>query len=116
VEAQDKYRDYWKARELKERLALKRLEVRDHLVRGSLRLRQDPQTSRLKADPSTSNIWDPIRKPSCFWLENLQLNSWSGRKDGNQVSQPELVAAGLSSRVDPRHLQLFAEAGNSRFE
>ena len=26
-----------------------------------------------------------------------------------QVSQPELVAAGLSSRVDPRYLQLFAE-------
>jgi hypothetical protein len=45
---QEKYGNYWKVQELKEKLALKRMKVR-----GALR-------SRLK--PPTSNLWGPLLK------------------------------------------------------
>jgi hypothetical protein len=111
MKLEERYHHYWKVRELKEKLALKRLEVRG-APRGR-GLRSTPfevKASNLKGrrpGPRGNSVPDPQTQQ---YLASRAAVKILVREEGwYQVSQPDLVAAGLSSRVDPRYLQLFVE-------
>lgn len=113
---QVRYQDYWKAREVKEKLSLKRLEVK-----GALRSRStsfEVNASNLKAAGRSSNL-KPSRsrsQPSSLetstqrYLASRSAIKLLVKEEGwYRVTQPELISAGLSSRVNPRNLQLYVE-------
>lgn len=115
---EERYHHYWRARELKEKLALKRLEIR-----GPVRLRSTSfkvKASNLKAEGRTSNLqrlWAEGRssRPGADLLMQQHLASRPAvkllvREEGwYRVAQSELLAAGLSPRANPRYLQLYVD-------
>jgi hypothetical protein len=110
---EERYRDFWRVQELKEKLALKRLEVkgapRGHGLRtgNKVPLRIGPtglegRGFHRKPSPSETAIQQ--------YLAGRHAVKLLVREEGwYRVSRSELVAAGLSSELDPRYLQLFAE-------
>ena len=109
---QEKYQHYWKVRELKEKLALKRLEVRGAPRKGlrtgnKVPLRIGPKGLEVRG---YQRKLDPSATATQQFLAGRPAVKLMVREEGwYVVSQPELLAAGLSSRVDPRYLQLFVD-------
>jgi hypothetical protein len=110
---QERYQHYWKVRELKEKLALKRLEVRG-APRGR-GLRSTPfevKASNLKArristlSPQSSSLDTATQQ----YLASRPAVKLLVKEEGwYRVTQPELIAVGLSPKANPRYLQLFVE-------
>jgi hypothetical protein len=115
---QEKYHHYWKVREIKEKLRQKSSVI-------SHRSSALKVTSNLKAGGRSSNL-KPLRLSPQSRYESIPTSSLDTamqqflagrpavklfvREEGwYQVSQPELVAAGLSPKTNPRYLQLFVE-------
>jgi len=109
----ERYHHYWKVQDLRERLALKRLEVRGaprgHGLRSGNKvpLRIGPMGLEGRgfhrgSDPAASEIQRYLAgKPGAKLF--VKEEGWY------RVSQSELVAAGLSPRANPRYLQLYAD-------
>jgi len=129
MKLEERYRHYWKVEELKEKIRSQgsrsvplkeRSRLREgfggQVTRGSLTLeaRQNrllassPKGTLLKATGRSS-------RPEADLLVQQYLASHSAiklfvKEEGwYRVSQPELVAAGLSPRVNARNLQLYVE-------
>jgi hypothetical protein len=115
---QERYHHYWKVQDLKEKLALKRLEGREaHRSRGATHKGEVSNCMACRADISGKSFNTRLRSQSSSLDTRMQQllasspavklfvkeEGWYG------VSQPELVAAGFSSKVNPKYLQLYAE-------
>jgi hypothetical protein len=135
LSVQERYQDYWKIQELKEKLALARLEAP-----GTSRLRRDSRIAcpveyspsipqdKLKAGRTELLALSPggtLLKPLKAGRrgkrsDQKRLQQWTlaekpavkllVREEGwYRVSQPELVTAGLDPKTNPRLLQLFVD-------
>jgi hypothetical protein len=112
---QERYQHYWKAKELREKLALKRLEVRGAPRGRALRtgnkvpLRSGPKGLEVRGR-GYNKVSDPATNEVQRYLAGKPGVKFFVKEDGwYRVSQPELVAAGLSSKVNPKYLQLYVE-------
>jgi hypothetical protein len=107
---QERYQHYWKVRELKEKLALKRLEVREAPRGRGLRSTSfEVKASNLKPlrpRPQTSSLDTETQQ---FLAGRAAVKLFVKEEGWYRVSQPELVAVGLSPRANPRYLQLYTE-------
>jgi hypothetical protein len=110
---QERYHHYWRVREVRENLSKKRsvISYQSSAIKAASDLKVGGRSSNLKPfrpDPLTS-------RPKADLLVQQSLAGRSAvklfiREEGwYRVSQPELVAAGLNPRVNPRYLQLFVE-------
>jgi hypothetical protein len=108
---QERYRDYWKIQGLKERLSKKLSAIRYQLsaIKAS-------NLKARRAGPRGNSVPDPLSsRPKADLLIQQSLASRAAvkllvKEEGwYRVTQPELVAAGLSSRINPRYLQLYGE-------
>jgi hypothetical protein len=113
----ERYEEFWRVQELREKLALKRLEVRGAPRGRDLRSALfGVNASNLKAEGRSSNL-----KPSRLIAQSSSLDTATQRSLASRsaikllvreegwyrVSVSELEAAGLSSGVDPRSLRLY---------
>jgi hypothetical protein len=119
---QERYRHYWRVRELKEQIrsqGLRSTTFKDRFARGSLTLEakqkgwlaSSPAGTLLKArrtDPLTSRP-EADRLMQQYLAGVLSVKLFVKEEGWYQVTQPELVAAGLNPRVNPRHLQLYTD-------
>ena len=109
---QEKYWDYWKVQELMERLQLA------PEVRGALRVRSLRTGNEVpsRSGPTGLEGGGFHRQPD---LAANEVQRYLAGKPGvklfvreegwYRVTQPELVAAGLSPKINPRYLQLYVE-------
>jgi hypothetical protein len=126
---QERYRDYWKIQELKERLALKRLEAkgagtsfpRGAALRASrIEASASSLPSGIKGEYSTGRALLKRSAPLSSRPEaDLLVQQYLAGKPAvklfvkeegwYRVTQAELVAAGLSPKTNPQFLQLYVE-------
>jgi hypothetical protein len=107
---QERYEHYWKVQELKQRLAHKpKAKVKVEVKGPSLRhgLRSGPtglegKGFHRKPDPAGIEVQRYLAGKSAVKIP-VKEEGWY------RVTQPELVAAGLSSKVNPKYLQLYAD-------
>jgi hypothetical protein len=107
----ERYQQYWKVRELKEKLAQKpkakvKVEAKGKVLRLSAAQFSVLSARNLKRRPQSSSLDNAVQQ---FLASRPAVKLFVREEGWYRVSQPELVAAGLSPRVDPRYLQLFAE-------
>ena len=131
----ERYDQYWRARELKEKLAQKRLEGKGALGPKITTLKAEASNSiALGANASAKSLTATLSAQSSSPVATTQQNLASQlsmkltiKEQGwYRVTQPELVAAGLNPSVNPRYLQLYADGveqpmwvsgeGDSRFD
>jgi len=119
---QERYHHYWKVQELKERLGKRPSPIRHQqsaksASSGETR-RAAAQSSVLSTDQfrlSPQSRYESIPTSSLDTVVQQSLASHPAvkltvREEGwYRVTQPELVVAGLSSKVNPEYLQLFME-------
>jgi hypothetical protein len=111
---QEKYEEFWRIEELKEKLSLKRLEAEGagtSSPRGALTLEANASNLKpLGAAPQGNLVSDPQSSAMQRSLAGTRDVKIYVREEGwYRITQPELMAAGLSPRVNPRNLRLFAE-------
>jgi hypothetical protein len=113
MKLQERYRDFWRIQDLKEKLALKRLEGKGAPRGRGLRtgnkvpLRSGPTGLEGKgfhrqSDSSANEVQRYLASKSAVKIP-VKEEGWY------RVTQPELLAVGLSSKVNPKYLQLFVE-------
>jgi hypothetical protein len=111
---QERYHHYWRVQDLKEKIRSQGLRS----AKGALRLRSSRTGSKIplrtgptglegrgfhrRSDPSANEVQRVLAGRAAVKL-SVKEEGWY------RVSQPELVAAGLSPRVNPHHLQLFVD-------
>jgi len=118
----EKYHQYWKARELKERLndryRSRSTSFKDRFAQGALTLEakqnrllaSSPAGTLLKArraGPRGNSVPDPQTQWSLASRAAVKL--FVKEEGWYRVTQPELVAVGLNPRANPHHLQLYAD-------
>jgi len=135
---EEKYDQYWRVRELKEKLAQKRLEGKGALgsritpayAKSASAGRSLEAASALGADSSAKSLTSTLSPQSSSLLSQSLSSPQSssllatmqqllaGRPSVKltikeqgwyRVTQPELVAAGLNPMVNPRYLQLYVD-------
>ena len=110
---QERYQHYWKAQELKGETETEVISYRSsghQQLKVASNLKAGGRSSNLKPfrpGPRGNSVPDPQTQQ--YLASRPAVKLFVKEEGWYQVSQPELVAAGLSSRVDPRYLQLFAE-------
>ena len=111
---QERYRDFWRAQDLKEKIRSRGLGS----AKGSLRLPSLRSGNKvpLRSGPTGLEGRGFHRKPDPAGIEVQRYVAGKSavklfvKEEGwYRVTQPELVAAGLSSKVNPKYLQLYAE-------
>ena len=108
---EEKYRRYWRAQEVRERLSLKWMDVGGPFRRipfgAGLRDFSGDRSSvleqpRMRMDEHYTPVqWRLAGGPAVKVL--LKKEGWY------RLGQPELLAAGLDASVDPRYLQLYVD-------
>jgi hypothetical protein len=109
MRVQEKYRDFWKIQELREKLARKRStpayakpasagrSFEERFALGAFYSRQEKRSSE----------WEMIVQR--FLAGRPAVKLYVKEEGWYRVSQTELAAAGLNARVNPRYLQLYVE-------
>jgi len=119
---QEKYRDYWRVQELKEKLndryRSRITSFKDRFAQGSLTL-EAGKTRSLASSPAGTLLKGRRPAPRGDSVPDPQTQQFLAggpaikilvREEGwYRVTQPELVTAGLSSKVNPKYLQLYVE-------
>jgi len=102
MKLQDRYRDFWRIQDFKQKLGNKRSAIghRPLTVKAS-------NLKARRAAPRGNSVPDPQAQQ--YLASRPAVKLFVKEEGWYRVTQPELVAAGLSSRANPRHLQLFAE-------
>ena len=112
---EEKYDQYWRVQQLKERLKKNPPLMQG---KGALESRINSGFSPRSSSPVTTTQQNFASQPSVKLT--IKEQGWY------RVTQPELVAAGLNPKVNPRYLQLYADGveqpmwvrgeGDSRFD
>jgi hypothetical protein len=107
---QERYRDFWRIQELKAKLNDRyRSRSTSFEVKAS-NLKAGGRTSNLKpfkAAPRGNSVPDPQTQQYLAGRPSVKL--FVKEEGWYRVTQPELVAAGLNPKVNPRYLQLYAD-------
>jgi hypothetical protein len=104
---EEKYHHYWKVQDLKEKLAEKpkakvKVEVKGNVIKPLLKVRRASTLS------PQSSLLDTVRMQQ--YLAGRSAVKLLVKEEGwYRVTQPELVAAGLSAKANPWYLQLYAD-------
>jgi hypothetical protein len=125
MKLEQRYQNYWRARELKEKLKTK--NVNRYTLLGNTNNLKTNNDSRI-----TNNKAAFLASPAGTLLKARKASALSSRREGDRlmqqylasrpavkilvneegwyrVNQPELVAAGLNSNANPQYLQLFVD-------
>jgi hypothetical protein len=107
----ERYQQYWKASELKEKLAQKpkakvKVEAKVKVLRPSAAQSSVLSARNLKRRPQSSSLDTAVQQ---YLASRRAVKLFVREERWYRVSQPELVAAGLNPRANPRHLQLYVE-------
>jgi hypothetical protein len=99
---QERYGEYWRVQELKEKL-----RKRPPAIRHQLSAIKASNLKARRAGPRGNSVPDPQTQQ--FLAGRPAVKLFVKEEGWYRVSQPELAAAGLSSKVNPHLLQLFVE-------
>jgi len=101
---QERYRNYWKVQELKDKLRQKPSAIRHQ---PSLLFKRASNLKGRRPAPQGNSVPDPQTQQSLAGRPAVKLLV---KEEGwYRVSQPELLAAGLTARINPQYLQLFVD-------
>jgi hypothetical protein len=123
---QEKYEDYWKVQELKEKIrsrGLRSVSLKEHFVLGARSLKTAPlkaeQNGLLASSPAGTLLkgrWPapqgnlvPDPQTQQFLAGSAAVKILVKEEGWYRVTQPELVGVGLDPKVNPRHLQLYVD-------